>query len=46
MNKLHSKLKIIFPFILSIFFTASLAHASWHLAVPRQKNPTLFFKKV
>ena len=29
MNKLHSKLKIIFPFILSI--TASLA--GWHLAV-------------
>ena len=45
MNKLHSKLKIIFPFILSIFFTASLAHASWHLAVPPAKKSDAIFQK-
>ena len=45
MNKLHSKLKIIFPLILSIFFTASLAHADWHLAVPPAKKSDAIFQK-
>ena len=38
MNKLHSKLKIIFPLILSIFFTASLAHADFQKGLTAYKN--------
>ena len=38
MNKLHSKLKIIFPLILSIFFTASLSHADFQKGLAAYKN--------
>ena len=38
MNKLYSQLKIIFPLILSIFFTASLAHADFQKGLTAYKS--------
>ena len=45
MNKLSSKLKIILPLIVIILFTASLAHADWHLPVPPAKKSDAVFQK-
>ena len=45
MNKLSSKLKIILPPIVIILFTASLAHADWHLPVPPAKKSDADFQK-